>query len=141
MANVLTFIGRKLNMPTTVTKRFSCQLSGSYTQGGGIGIPGEVLSFNTAAYTGRPARIKIPAGPPAGNLPLNTDFEVVSVPTGYSAQVERNATAPTPNNFVLRIFAAGSGNAAPVELSAGAYPAALTSAPLVIEVLLPAKYN
>jgi len=140
MANVLTFIGRKLNMPTTVTKRFSCLLSGNYAQGLAIGVPGETLSFNTAKNPNFAARTKLPSSP-GGVLPATTDFEVVTCPNGYSAQVEKNAVAPTPNNYVLRIFAAGSGNAAPVELGAGAYPAALTGAPIVIEVSMPAKYN
>lgn len=141
MANVLTFLNRRLNMPTTVTKRFKCVLSGSYVNGGAIGVAGEVLSFNTALNPQIASRTKIPAGPPAARLPANTDIEVANVPNGYLAQVEQNAVLPTPNNFILRIFAAGSGNAAPVELSAGAYPAALTSAPLVIEVNMPAKFN
>lgn len=140
MANVLTFLNRRLNMPTTVTKRFKCVLSGSYVQGLAIGVPGETLSFNTALNPGLAPRTKLPVSP-GGKLPSNTDIEVAGVPNGYSAQVEQNAVAPTANNYALRIFAAGSGAAAPVELAAGAYPAALTGAPIIIEVNVPAKYN
>lgn len=141
MANALSFLGRRLFLGTTVVKRFKCTLSGNYTSGGAIGVAGEILAFNSAANPNKAARIKIPNGGVTGQLPPNTDFEVTSVPNGYSAQVEQNATLPTAQNMILRIFAAGSGNAAPVELSAGAYPAALTGAPIEIEVTIPSKYN
>jgi hypothetical protein len=142
MANTLTYIGKDLGAGAQVYKRFKCALSGNYAQGAAIGVPGETLGFNTAAYNGTPARPRIPStvnGSTAA-LPKNTDFEVF-VPDGYTAQVEQNAANPTANNYALRIFAAGSGNAAPVELASGAYPAALTAAPILIKVRVPLKYD
>lgn len=140
MANALAFIGKRLYIGANVVKRFTCTLSGNYAQGLAIGVAGETLAFNSASNTGKRARPRIPNGGPTGALPANTDVEVTQVPNGYSAQVEQNAVSPTAQNYVLRIFAAGSGNAAPVELGAGAYPAALTGAPLEIEVTMPSKY-
>lgn len=140
MANVLTFLQNRI-LPHECIKRFTCLLSGNYVQGNAIGVAGETLSFNTALNPNKAARAKLPNGSPSGQLVPNTKAEVSSVPNGYTAQVEQNAVSPTANNYVLRIFAAGSGNAAPVELAAGAYPAALTGAPIVIEMGVPAKYN
>lgn len=122
--------------------KFSCTLSGSYAQGGAVGTPGETLNFNGAANPFKLARPKIP-GSPAGRLPANSDCQVTKVPAGYSATLERNASSPTPANFALRIFTAGSGAAAPAELGAGAYPAALSGDLLGItmEISAPLKYN
>jgi len=141
MANALAYLRSDRAVSTFVFKVFTCTLSGNYTNGGAIGVPGETLSFNTATVTGKPSRPRIPnvLNGSTSPLPKNTDFEVF-VPNGYSAQVEQNATSPTAANYALRIFAAGSGNAAPVELASGAYPAALTAAPIVIKVRIPAKY-
>lgn len=143
MANALTFLRKELPAGGPSKKVFSCQLSGNYAQGGAIGVAGETLAFNSAAYTGRPARRFIPStvNGSTSALPVQNDFEVFFVPNGYEAQVEQNSVNPTANNFVLRIFAAGSGNAAPVELAGGAYPAALTSAPILIKVRVPLKYD
>jgi hypothetical protein len=142
MANALTFLYRRAGAGATIEKAFTCALSGSYSNGGAIGTPGETLSFNTAAVNGKPSRPRIPnvLNGSTTPLPKNTDFTVVC-PNGYSAQVEQNATSPTAANYALRIFAAGSGNAAPVELATGAYAAALTAAPLVIKVRIPLKYD
>lgn len=140
MANVLT-INEKFQSISIVSQwEFFCQLSGSYVQGGAAGIPGETLNFNAALNPGKLGRAKIPSAP-AGRLPDFDDLEVINTLQGYQAVIERNATLPTPANFVLRIFTAGSGAAAPVELSAGAYPAALTAKPVVIIVTAPSRYN
>jgi hypothetical protein len=142
MANLLTYLRKQLNVGTSIEKVFTCALSGNYANGGAIGVPGETLAFNLAAYTGRPARRFLPStqNGSTANLPKNTDFEVFT-PNGYTSQVEQNAANPTANNYALRIFVAGSGNAAPVELASGAYPAALTAAPIVIKVRVPLKYD
>jgi hypothetical protein len=142
MANTLTYIGKDLGAGAEVYKRFTCALSGNYAQGGAIGTPGETLAFNSAAYNGKPSRPRIPSvvNGSTSALPKNTDFEVF-VPDGFTAQVEQNAANPTANNYALRIFFAGSGNADPVELGTGAYPAALTAAPILIKVRVPLKYD
>lgn len=145
MASALTYLNKQLGAGAPVSKRFSVQLSGNYTNSGGaanIGTPGETLSFNTATVNGKPARPRIPTTLNGSTkpLPANTDFEIF-LPQGYSGQVEQNATNPTANNYVLRIFAAGSGAAAPVELASGAYPAALTDAPFLVTVRIPLKYD
>lgn len=140
MANALTFLGKRISIGSRVIKRFTCTLSGNYALGGAIGVAGETLNFNTATNTIKAARPRIPNGGSTGQLIPNTDIEVSSVPNGYLAQVEQNAVSPTAANYVLRIFASGSGAAAPVELANGAYAAALTGAPLVIEVAVPTKY-
>lgn len=142
MANLLTYLRKELGAGTDPKKVFTCLLSGNYANGGAIGVPGEVLAFNSAAYTGRPARRFLPStvNGSTSALPKNTDFEVL-VPDGFSAQVEQNAANPTANNFALRVFVAGSGNADPVELATGAYPAGLTAAPIVIKVRVPLKYD
>jgi hypothetical protein len=69
-----------------------------------------------------------------------TDF-IVQMPNGYEGQIEQNAVNPTANNYVLRIFAGGSGNAAPVELATGAYPAALTTEVILIKVRVKKRYD
>lgn len=142
MANALTYLRSDRGVATYVSKVFTCALSANYANGGAIGVPGETLSFNTATVNGKPARPRIPnvLNNSTTPLPKNTDFEVFT-PNGYSAQVEQNAASPTAANYALRIFAAGSGNAAPVELASGAYPAALTAAPIVIKVRIPLKYD
>lgn len=141
MANLLAYLGKYLQIGTPTIKRFSCTLSGNYANGGAIGTPGETLAFNSATNTGKKSRPKIPNGGSTGQLVPSTDIYVTECPNGYSAQVEQNAVSPTAANYALRIFAGGSGAAAPVELASGAYPAALTGAPLVIEVLVPTKYS
>lgn len=140
MANQLTLNEKPQSISNVATWEFLCQLSGSYVQGAAVGVPGETLNFNAALNPNKLERAKIPAAP-AGRLPAFDDIEVVNTMQGYQAVVERNATLPTPANFVLRIFTAGSGNAAPVELSAGAYPAALTANAIVIIVTAPSRYN
>jgi hypothetical protein len=139
-ANTLTYLRKDIGAGAPIEKVFTCLLSGNYANGGAIGVPGETLAFNNAAYTGRPARRFLPStqNGSIANLPKNTDFTVLT-PNGYTAQVEQNAANPTANNFALRIFAAGSGNVAPVELASGAYPAALTAAPIIIKVRIPLK--
>ena len=136
MSAQLTFLGNSVG-PHEVVKRFSCQLAANYTNSGGagnVGTPGETISFNTALNPKFAARPRIPAGPPAARLPLNTDIKCY-LPQGYDAVVEMNAVAPTPNNYVLRIFTTSA-----TELAAGAYPAALLLEPFLIEVRVPLRY-
>lgn len=144
MANTLTYLNKDKGAGSVIYKNFSCLLSGNYVNSGGataIGTPGEVLSFNTAVVNGKPVRPRIPStmNGSTANLPSNTDFIIPEQPQGYTIQIERNATAPTANNYVARIFTAGSGAAAPAELGAGAYPAGLTAAAFVIKCRIPLK--
>lgn len=141
-ANALTYLRTEKAAGGPVYKVFSCQLSGNYANGGAIGVAGETLVFNSAGYTGRPSRRFLPStvNGSTSALPAQSDFLLSFVPNGYEAQIEVNAANPTANNYVMRIFAAGSGNAAPVELTTGAYAAALTSAPIIIKVRVPLKY-
>jgi hypothetical protein len=145
VANVLTLTGKAgqgLGGPGgRMIFTFRCVLSGSYVQGAAIGVPGETLSFNTAANPNKLSRPKLP-GAPAGRLPGTNDCEVLNTLGGFTARVEQAATSPTQANFALRIFQAGSGAAQPAELTAGAYPAALTDANgFVIQVSVPIRYN
>lgn len=146
MANVLTLLGKALLGPGgpggRVIWTFKCVLSGSYVQGAAIGVPGETLAFNSALNPLKLARPKIPAGPPAARLPATDECEVINTLGGFTARLEQNAASPTPQNFALRIFQAGSGAVQPAELTAGAYPAALTdSNGFVIQVTAPLRYN
>lgn len=136
MANALAFIGKRIQISNRIIKRFTCTLSGSYVQGLAIGVAGETLAFNSATNTVKGARPKIPNGGATGQLVPATDIEVSAVPNGYAAQVELNAVSPTAANYVMRIFSSSG-----TELAAGAYPAGLTGAPMVIEVAVPTKYN
>lgn len=145
MANVLTLTNKSLQgvggPGGKMIFTFRCVLSGSYVQGGGIGLPGETLAFNSAANPNKLARPKLP-GSPAGRLPGTNDFEVMNTLGGFTARVEQAAANPTQQNFALRIFQAGSGAAQPAELTAGAYPAALTDPNgFVINVIVPIRYN
>lgn len=141
MANQLTFLGSDRAPGPFFIKRYKCTVSGSYVNGAAIGVPGETLSFNTAINTALRARAKLPTAA-AGRLVPNIDFKVVRNPEGYIAQIEQNATSPTPNNYVMRIFAAGSGAANPVEIASGAYLAALIAdtSGFIIEVRVSQKY-
>lgn len=142
MPNTIKFLGtRRAAGNNNVIKRYQVTLSGSYTAGGAVGVAGETLNFNGVLNPGYAARVKLPSGPPAARLPANTDFAVADSPAGYTGQIEQNAVAPTPANFVLRIFAGGSGAAAPAELASGAYAAALIATPFVVEVQIPQKYS
>lgn len=138
MANTLKYLSKDIGAGNVaVYKNFSCQLSGAYVNSGGaanIGTPGELLSFNAATVANFAPRPRIPAGPPAARLPVQTDFQVF-LPQGYDAVIEQNATLPTPANFVLRIF-----TTAGTELGAGNYPAALITEAFLIKVRIPAKY-
>lgn len=142
MSNTLAFIGKRIGAGNSpIVKRFLCTLTGSYVAGGGVGIAGETLAFNNASNAGYKARPKIPNGGASGTLPANTDFETVTVPNGYSAQIEKNAANPTANNFIMRLFEGGSGAANPAELASNTYASyGLSGAQILIEVLIPAKY-
>lgn len=143
MANTITYLNsQRAAGDNQIIKRYKVTLSGSYTNGGAIGAPGETLNFTSIVVPGYPARPRLP-GPTGAPLTPNTSFRVIC-PGGFSAQVEQNATAPTNANYALRIFAGGSGAALPAELSSGTYASegpALTATPLIIEVVIPAKYN
>lgn len=141
MANQLTFLRKKKAAGDSyITKVFQCALSASYVQSSGIGTAGETLNFNAALNPGYAARTKLP-GVILGStdaLPPNTAFRVTPY-SGFTAQVEQNATSPTPNNYVLRIFASDG-----TELASGTYASVapdLLLAPLVIEVDVPQKYD
>ena len=144
-ADTLTYVGKRLGIGPKVVKRFTYTLASgnSYTNGGAVGVAGLTLAFNSAALSGKPARPRIPNGGASGTLPANTDIVVVNTPNGYIGQVEQNATNPTAANYVLRIFAAGSGAAVPAELASNTYAtyAGLTGSTFEIEVTIPAKYN
>ncbi len=143
MANTITYLNsRRAAGDNIIVKRYKVVLTGSYVSGGAIGTPGETLDFTKVLNPGYAARPRIPGGP-AAKLPANTDFHVAVVPGGYAAQVEQNATLPTTANYVLRIFAGGSGAATPAELASGTYASvgpALTASPVIIEVQVPLKY-
>ena len=74
-------------------------------------------------------------------LPPNSSIRVLPS-SGFTAQVEQNASNPTAQNYCLRIFASDG-----TELASGTYAsvaAALVAAGfkgLVIEVDIPAKYD
>src|ERR1700690_160886 len=146
MSNTLKLIRRKKSAGSSIiTYVYQCLLSGSYVNGGAIGTPGETLNFDTATNPNFVSRPKLPRGP-SGKTPAASDVRITRIPGGFDAQIEQNATLPTPANFVLRIFTAGSGNAAPVEMSAGTYasngPAlSADTTGLIIEVDVPSKYS
>jgi hypothetical protein len=142
MANVITFLGNRI-LPREVIKRFSVTFSGNYANGGAVGVPGETLNFNAALNPNKLARPKIPAGPPAARLPLPTSTETPANANGYTFQVEPNAVAPTPANFVGRFFAGGSGAANPAELASASYASygITATTTFVVEFAVPAKYN
>lgn len=141
MANALAFIGKRIGVSNYIVKRFTATLSGSYANGGAIGVAGETITFNKASNTGYRARPKLPSGGAAGTLLATADFDV-TVQNGYTAQIEQNAAAPNANNYILRIFYGGSGNANPAELANGTYASyGLTGAAAVvlIEARVPQK--
>jgi hypothetical protein len=142
MANTVQ-LNKKYTLPHAVIWEFLITLTGTYpNQSGAIGTPGETVNFNGASNPNKLARPKIPAGPPAARLPQTSDIKVLNAPAGYDAVVEQNAANPTPANFAMRVFAAGSGNAAPQELGTGAnYPATFANEPWVVHVYAPLKYN
>lgn len=138
MSNVLSIIHKKKAAgDNKLTFVFQCKLSGAYVKGGAVGVPGETLSFNTALNPGYISRPKIPNAP-AGRLPANADIRVVRAPDGYDALVEQNATSPTPNNFVMRLFSSGD-----TEIASGNYAAGVTgdTTGFIIEIDVPQKYD
>jgi hypothetical protein len=144
MSNTLTFLSnQRAAGDNVIWKIYSVVLSGSYVQGGAIGVKGEVLNFSTPLNPGYGARAKLPGvinGSTAA-LPANSAFEVPPL-YGFTFQVEQNAVSPNSNNYILRIFASDG-----TELSAGTYAsvaAALVAAgaqPIIIKVRVPQKYN
>lgn len=143
MANTIAWLNSsRAAGDNTIVKRYKVTLSGSYVNGGAIGTPGETLDFTSISNPGYASRVRLP-GPTGAPLQPNTSFKVIC-PGGFTAQVEQNAASPTNKNYALRIFGGGSGNAEPAELASGTYAsvgAALTASPLIIEVVVPAKYN
>ena len=88
-----------------VWKIYSVALSGSYVQGGAIGVKGEVLNFQTPLNPGYGARTKLPGvirlaefhrrtTANTDALPASSAFEVPPV-YGYEFQIEQNAVNPT----------------------------------------------
>lgn len=147
MANTLTIVHkRRAAGDNRIAFVFKCILSGSYVQSSGIttgiGSPGEILAFNNALNPNFIARPKLPSvlNGSLGALPQTNDVTIEGMPAGYSGRVERNATSPTANNFVLRIF-----TPAGTELTAGTYasvaPALIDTVGVIIACQVPAKYN
>ena len=138
MAASLSFLNKDIGAGNNIVwKNFQCTLSGNYTNSGAaanVGTPGETLSFNTALNPKYLSRPRIPNGGSTGQLLAASDF-IVQLPQGYDGIVEKNATNPTANNYVLRIFTTSA-----TELNAGAYPAALIAEPFLIKVRVPSKY-
>lgn len=144
MANTLTLLRKKRAAGSNVvTYVFQCVLSGSYVSGGAIGTAGETLNFNSASNPRFLNRPKLPTAPSA-SIPAATDIRITRVPGGFDAQIEKNAVLPTPSNYVLRLFGAGSGAAVPAELASGTYasvgPLLVEATGLVIEVDVPSKF-
>jgi len=136
MANTVQ-LNKKIIIKGLVIWEFLITLSANYLNSGGvIGTPGETINFNGASNPNFVARPKIPAGPPAGRLPLMQDIKVLNEIAGFSAIIEPNAVAPTPANYAMRIFGSG-GN----EMASGAYSAAQKAEPFVVHVYAPLKYN
>jgi hypothetical protein len=146
MANQLTVSKKqKAAGDSRIIKSFTCVLSGSYLNSGGlVGVAGEILNFNAALNPGLKERSKLPGviNGSLAALPANTDFTVAPL-YGFTFVVERNAASPTPANYVLRIFSGATG----VELASGTYAAvaallvAAGATPIVISVSIPLKYN
>jgi hypothetical protein len=143
-ANTLTWLSnQRAAGENVVYKIFSVALSGSYIQGGAVGVKGEVLNFSTALNPGYGARAKLPGviNGSTDALPTNTAFEVPPV-YGYEFQVEQNAVSPTTANYIMRIFTTGG-----TELASGTYASvapdltAVGAQPIIIKVRVPAKYN
>jgi hypothetical protein len=152
-ANTLTWLSnQRAAGENVVYKIYSVALSGSYIQGGAIGVKGEVLNFQTPLNPGYGARTKLPGvlGLPnsTGGTTANTDalpassaFEVPPV-YGYEFQIEQNAVNPTNANYIMRIFSTGG-----TELASGLYSSvaadlvAVGAQPIIIKVRVPAKYN
>jgi hypothetical protein len=143
-ANTLTFVSNnRAAGDNVIWKLYSVALSGSYTQGGAIGVKGEVLNFQTPLNPGYGSRSKLPGVINGSNdaLPANSQFEVAPV-YGYEFQVEQNAVAPTTANYILRIFTTGG-----TELATGLYSAvaadlvAAGAQPIIVKCRVPAKYN
>jgi hypothetical protein len=144
MSNVLTIKSKKkASGGATVTKVFQCALAGSYLQSSGAGTPGELLNFNAALNPGLIARAKLP-GVINGSikaLPPNSAFRV-ALASGFTAQVEQNATSPNTNNYVLRIFASDGTELPSALYSSVAAPlVAAGFAGLTIEVDVPQKFD
>jgi hypothetical protein len=144
MANVLTLLRKKRAAGSNIiTYVFQCVLSGSYVNGGAIGVAGEILNFNAAANPKFISRPKLPTAP-SGKSPDATDIRITRLPGGFDGQVEKNAVAPTPSNYIMRLYGAGSGAALPAELASNTYanvgPALVEAAGIVIEVDVPSKF-
>lgn len=143
-ANTITWLSnQRAAGENVVWKIFSVTLSGSYVQGGAIGVKGEVLNFSAALNPGYGARAKLPGAINGSNgpLPANTAFEVPPV-YGYEFQIEQNAVNPTTANYIMRIFSTGG-----TELASGTYASVAANLvqagaqPIIIKVRVPAKYN
>lgn len=137
MANTVALIDKKRAAGSNkITLIFQILVTGSYVTSTTLGVAGETIAFNNASNTKKIARGKLPTSA-AGILPPNSAIRVVRSPDGYDALIEQNAVAPTPNNYVMRLF--GSGDSA---LGSGAYAAAVLAdtTGFIVEVVLPSKY-
>lgn len=106
-------------------RRFALTLSGNYATGG------DTVDFSTVyASTNKPfvARAFIPSNP----LPGPDQIDIDKVPNGYGVDLNKNGASPTIKNYLLKITTTAN-----TELAAGAYPAALTAAPIEVTIITP----
>lgn len=118
MANQLT-VQSANHTRRKIVRRYLLAVSGNYTPGG------DPIDFTNVLNPGWHAN-PIPGGFP---VPSINDVKIEKSPAGYNAEI----VAGTGNT--LSTFAALKVSSAPgQELAAGAYPAALTGDPFLIEV-------
>lgn len=100
-------------------------LSGNYP-----GDPGEVLTLQAGAIPNPNAKTQ--TGPSYNSLTPSVPPKIgAQALGGYLAALVPTATI---GQFDLRFYFGGSGNAAPQELAAGAYPAAISGGTLTLEL-------
>jgi hypothetical protein len=130
MPGTLSLIKEIGPRPGPSVRIFSFVPSGSYVQGGAIGVAGETLNFLTAL---NPNGVPHPR---PGNLPTPTDKDVFveKTPGGYTAVIEPNAVNPTISNMVLRVFTSSN-----TEISSAPYPAGLLGQNILIRMETPQK--
>lgn len=137
MANTVTIIDKKRAAGgNRITYVFKILPTGTYLTSATMGVAGETIAFNNALNPKLIVRPKLPTNA-AGVLPPNSAIRVTRTPDGYDALVEQNATAPVPNNYVLRLFSSGD-----TALGSGAYAAAFVAdtTGIIVEIDVPQKY-
>lgn len=112
MPFTITLVKRLPTRRGTIRRRYSLTaFTGSYVSSGGVeGTPGDTIDFTTVL---NPSKLERPRPPgvingSTANLPKTTDITVIRVPDGYDGYVEQNATAPTLQNYVLRLYSSGT---------------------------------